>query len=297
MAFAVRGSAAPGRGIAFTIVGGALLTANDAVLKWLTGDYPVGQLLFVRGLFVLLAISLFAWRSGGFALIRFNSFKAQSIRAGFAITSGFCFITGLSFLPLADAIAITFAGPLFITALASPLLGETVGWRRWMAVIIGLFGVLVMIRPTSEAVQLAALFPLAASLAGALRDITTRRISAQETSMSILCFSTLAVILFGLCTLPFGWSSVSFKDIGLMGLSGIFVGGAHFLLIERFRWAEAALLAPFKYTNMIWAVIFGFVLWGDLPDSWTLSGAGFVIVCGLYIARREALTASQRRRP
>lgn len=295
MVTAVRGSAAPGRGIALTILGGALLTANDAVLKWLTSDYPVGQLLFVRGLFVLLAISLIVWRSGGFSVIRINSFKAQSARAGFAITSGFCFITGLSFLPLADALAITFAGPLFITALASPLLGETVGWRRWLAVFIGFFGVLVMIRPTSEAVQWAAFFPLAASLAGALRDITTRRISAQETTMSILCFSTLAVILFGLSTLPFGWSAVSLKDLGLMGLSGLFVGAAHFLLIERFRRAEAALLAPYKYTNMIWAVIFGFVLWGDLPDAWTLSGAGFVVVCGLYIARREALTTRQRR--
>lgn len=291
----VRDSAAPGRGIALTILGGALLTANDAVLKWLTVDYPVGQLLFVRGLFVLLAVSLIVWRSGGFALIRINSFKAQSTRAGFAITSGFCFITGLSFLPLADAIAITFAGPLFIAALAPPLLGETVGWRRWVAVFIGLIGVLVMIRPTGEAVQWAALFPLVASFAGALRDITTRRISAQETSMSILCFSTMAVILFGFCTLPFGWSAVSLKDLGLMGLSGLFVGSAHYLLIERFRWAEAALLAPFKYTNMIWAVIFGFVLWGDLPDAWTLSGAGFVVVCGLYIARREALTTRQRR--
>ncbi|MDA1091449.1 MAG: DMT family transporter [Proteobacteria bacterium] len=295
MASAVRGSAAPGRGIAFTLLGGALLTANDAVLKWLSGDYPVGQLLFVRGLFVLLAISVIVWRSGGLAVIRINSFKAQSVRAGLAFTSGFLFISGLSFLPLADAIAITFAGPLFVTALASPLLGEDVGWRRWLAVFIGLLGVMVMIRPTSEAVQWAALFPLAGSLSGALRDITTRKISAHETSMSILAFSTTAVILFGLCTLPFGWSSVTLKDLGLMGLSGMFVGGAHFLLIERFRWAEAALLAPFKYANMIWAIIFGFVLWGDLPDAWTFSGAGFVVVCGLYIVRREALTARQRR--
>ncbi len=291
----VRGSAAPGRGIAFTILGGALLTANDAVLKWLTGDYPVGQLMFVRGLFVLLAISLIVWRSGGFAVIRVNSFKAQAARAGFAFASGFCFITGLGFLPLADAIAITFAGPLFVTALASPLLGEDVGWRRWAAVFVGFFGVLVMIRPSGEAVQWAALFPLAASLAGALRDLTTRRISAHETSMSILCFSTAAVILLGLGTLPFGWSAVTLKDLSLMALSGLFVGGAHLLLIERFRWAEAALLAPFKYANMIWAVIFGFVLWGDLPDAWTLSGATFVIVCGLYIVYRETLAAGKQR--
>lgn len=289
-----RESASPGRGILYSLLGGLLLTANDAVLKWLTGDYPVGQLLFFRGLFVLLVITLFVWRLGSMETIRINSFRDQIQRAGFAFTSGFLFITGITYLPLADAIAITFAGPLFITILAAPMLGESVGWRRWTAVVVGFFGVLVMLRPTMEALQLAALLPLGASLAGALRDITTRRISANETSLSILLFSTLAVIVFGLGTLPFGWAPLTLRDLGLMGLSGLFVGGAHYFLIERFRWAEASLLAPFKYLTMIWAVIFGFLIFGDLPDSWTLSGAGFLIVCGVYIAHRETVTAKGR---
>lgn len=288
------GSASPGRGILYSLLGGLLLTANDAVLKWLTGDYPVGQLLFFRGLFVLLVITLFVWRLGAMETIRINSFRDQIQRAGFAFTSGFLFITGITYLPLADAIAITFAGPLFITILAAPMLGESVGWRRWTAVVVGFFGVLVMLRPTTGALQLAALLPLGASLAGALRDITTRRISANETSLSILLFSTLAVIVFGLGTLPFGWAPLTLRDLGLMGLSGLFVGGAHYFLIERFRWAEASLLAPFKYLTMIWAVIFGFLIFGDLPDSWTLSGAGFLIVCGIYIAHRETVTAKGR---
>lgn len=289
-----RESASPGRGILYSLLGGLLLTANDAVLKWLTGDYPVGQLLFFRGLFVLLVITLFVWRLGSMETIRINSFRDQIQRAGFAFTSGFLFITGITYLPLADAIAITFAGPLFITILAAPMLGEIVGWRRWTAVVVGFFGILVMLRPTTEALQLAALLPLGASLAGALRDITTRRISANETSLSILLFSTLAVIVFGLGTLPFGWAPLTLRDLGLMGLSGLFVGGAHYFLIERFRWAEASLLAPFKYLTMIWAVIFGFLIFGDLPDSWTLSGAGFLIVCGVYIAHRETVTAKGR---
>ena len=281
-------SLSPGRGITFTILGGALLTTNDAVLKWLTSDYPVGQLMFIRGLFVFLPVMLIVWRAGGFGLIRVNSFRDQSLRAGFAFISGFCFITGISFLPLADALAITFAGPLFVTALAPPMLGETVGWRRWSAVLVGFAGVVVMLRPGAEAVQWAALFPLGASLAGALRDLTTRQMAGRETSVSIMCFSTAVIVLAGLCTWPFGWAPLVLEDLGLMALSGMLVGGANFLLIERFQWAEAGLLAPFKYTNMIWAILFGFVIWGDLPDAWTTTGAAIVIVGGLYIIRRES---------
>ena len=283
-----RGSESPSKGIIYSLLGGFLLTANDAVLKWLTDGYPVGQLLFFRGLFVLAAISIIIFKSGGIGIVRINSFRGQFQRAGFAFASGFLFLTGVSYLPLADAIAITFAGPLFMTALAGPMLGELVGWRRWAAVGVGFLGVMVMVRPSGEALQWAAIFPLLASLAGALRDITTRRISAHETSLSIFFFSTISIILFGLFTLPFGWATIKFEDFALMGLSGLLVGGAHFILIERFRWAEAALLAPFKYVSMIWAVIFGVVIFGDFPDAWTWAGASFVVVCGLYIAYRES---------
>jgi drug/metabolite transporter (DMT)-like permease len=175
-----RGSESPSKGILYSLLGGFLLTANDAVLKWLTNDYPVGQLLFFRGLFVLAAISIYIliFHSGGIRAFRVNSFSGQFQRAGFAFASGFLFLTGISYLPLADAIAITFAGPLFMTALAGPMLGERVGWRRWVAVSIGFLGVIAMVRPSSDVLQWAAIFPLLASLAGALRDITTRRISA-----------------------------------------------------------------------------------------------------------------------
>ncbi len=282
-------SIAPGRGIAFMLLGGALLTTNDAVLKWLTGDFPVGQIMFMRGIFVFLPVSLLVWRSGGPGVLRINSLRNHSLRASFLVASTFLFITGLGYLPLADAIAITFAGPLFITVLAPLLLGEHVGWRRWMAVLIGFTGVLVMVRPTGDVVQWAGLFPLGASLMGALRDVTTRKLSTSETSLSMLCFSTGVVVLVGAATVPFGWAPMTAKDVGLMALSGFLVGSAHFLLIECFRLAEAALVAPFKYFNMVWAALFGFLIWGHVPDTWTVTGAVFVIASVLYIMRREAV--------
>jgi drug/metabolite transporter (DMT)-like permease len=287
----------PGRGIAFLLLGTAILTMNDTILKWLTSGYPTGQLLFMRSVFVVLPITLLVWRMGGLAALRVNDLKAHALRGAFVVGSAFCFVTGLRYLPLADAIAITFAGPLFITALAAPVLKETVGWRRWTAVLVGFVGVLVMTRPAGGAIQLAALWPLAATFFGALRDLTTRHISTGESSISLLCTSTAALTVAGLATAPFGWQPIAPADLGLMAAGGILVGSAHFLMIECFRLAEAGLLAPFKYSNMVWAILFGFIVWGEFPDAWTLTGAAFVVASGLYILRRESRLAPPRAEP
>ncbi len=279
--------AAPLRGILCMLGGGLLLTVNDAVMKWLTADYPLGQVLFLRGAFVFLPIALLTWQTGGFAALRVRNVPGQAVRAAAMICSSFLFIGGLSLLPLADAIALSFAGPLFLTALATPMLGERVGWRRWSAVLIGFAGVLVMLRPTGEALYWAALLPLGAALAGAFRDVFTRRIAVTETTIGILVVSTAAVTLAGLCTAPFGWQPLVARDIGLFALAGLLLGGAHYLMIESFRFAEVALVAPFKYASMLWATLFGFLVWGHLPDSWMLTGSAMVIASGLYILHRE----------
>jgi len=288
-ALAERGSQ-PARGIAAMVAGVALLTLQDAVIKALTAAYPIGEILFVRGLFVFVPVALFARCAGGLASLRVRDWGGQAARAALTVVSTFLFVTGLALLPLADAVAVVMAGPLFITALAPALLGERVGWRRWSAVIVGLTGVLIMIRPTGEAVRLAALLPLAAAFTGALRDLLTRRLSLTEGSTAILLVTTAAVTLSGLATWPFSdWAPMGWRDVALLALSGCLLGAAHFLLIEAFRLAEAGLVAPFKFTNMLWAVLFGFIIWGELPDRWVLAGALLVVASGLYILRREAV--------
>ena len=152
---------------------------------------------------------------------------------------------------------------------------------------VGFIGVLVIIRPTSDAIQWAALLPLIASFTGALRDIITRHIAAAEQSSTILAVSTAVVCLGGLATAPFGWQPVPLDDLALFLLSGLLLGGAHFLMIDTFRYAEAALVTPFKYMSIIWATALGFLVWGDLPDRWTISGSAIVIASGLYILNRE----------
>ena len=287
------GSISPTGGIACILLGGVFLTTNDAAMKWLTGTYPVGEIITLRGLFAFLPVAFFAWRAGGWRSLRVRHFHAQSARALFFVASSFLWVFGLTFLPLADSMAATFTGPIMITALAPLLLGETVGWRRWTAVLVGFGGVLLMIQPTGDGLRVAMLLPLVSVMGGVARDIITRRIASSESSVGTLAFTTAAVCLFGLATLPFGWVVPGARDWLILAVSGVLMGAAHFLYIEALRLAEAVIVMPFKYFNMVWAVALGFAIWGDLPDRWVISGTVLVVLSGLYIMHREALRRRQ----
>jgi len=277
------------KGIACMVLGGAVITLNDAVMKMMTAGYPIGEILFIRGVFVIVPVALLAWRFGGVAQLKVRSTRAQAIRAALTVLSTFLFITSLRYLKLAEAVAIGFSGPLFLTALATPVLGERVGWRRWAAVGVGFAGVLAMTRPGGEAAQWAALLPLGAALASASRDMLTRRMSVTETSVSMLCVSAVAVTLCALATLPLGWRPPAPGDVGMLAGAALFLGLGQFLWIEAFRLGEAVVVAPFKYANLLWGVLFGFLIWAHLPDRWTTLGAFLVIGGGLYIFHRETL--------
>ena len=271
------------------VVGMALLTLNNAFLKTLTSDYPPGQLIALRAAFVFIPIALIAWRNDGLESLKINSIRGQSIRAGFLVATQFLMVTSLGLLPLADVTALSFSGPLVITALAGPMLGEQVGWRRWAAVVVGFSGVLIMVRPDPEIFRIAALLPILAASSGALRDLVTRRISTGESSIAILCFSTSAVLLAGLVSMLFDHVPLNMADLPLLAVAGCLQGAAHFILIEAFRHGEAAVIAPFKYTALPCAAVFGFLLFGQIPDIWIITGAMPVICAGLYIVHRERL--------
>ncbi|MDP7652073.1 MAG: DMT family transporter [Rhodospirillales bacterium] len=275
------------KGIACMIGGAAFLTLNDGVMKWMTASYPVGEVIFIRSLFVLIPVALLAWRAGGLTALRVHNIRGQAVRTVLSIASMGLFVTGLRLLPLAEAIALTFASPLFVTALAPPLLGERVGWRRWLAVLLGFAGVLIMIRPGGETMRWVVLLPLGAALTFGLANIVTRRISATESSVSILAVSMFSVTVVSLATAPFGWRAPAMGDVALLALAGLLLGCAHFLMIEAFRLAEAAVASPFHYSAMIWALILDLVLWANQPDPWVMGGAMVVIASGLYILRRE----------
>ena len=270
-------------------LGTAVIALNDALLKWLTSDYTAGQIMFCRGIFISLPLSILIWRYGGFSSLKTENPKAHFLRALLVIIATFLFINGLKYLPLTDAVAIAFAGPLFITALAQPLLKEKIGWRRWSAVLIGFLGILLIVRPGGSVMQWAALLPLAASFTGALRDLLTRHLTGQESSVALFFYTSVGVIGTGLVSLSFTWISVPVFDWLLFGLSGLLIGSAHFLMIEAFRYGEAALVAPFKYSGIVCAGMLGYLIWGHIPEICTIVGSGIVSMAGFYILNREGL--------
>jgi len=286
-----RSSDSPGKAILCALAGGALLTLNDGFVKALTVDFPTGQVLAMRGMFIYIMIAIFAIRAGGLhTMWQIKSWRGQGLRGFCVVGSSFTFVTGLSYMPLADAIAISFAGPLFVTAMAPVMLGERVGWRRWMAVLVGFAGVVFIVQPGTTAFQWFAVFPLVASFLGGMRDIITRKMAATETTVAVLFVTTTAVVLAGWSTIFYTeWMPVEWHHVKYIVGSGLLIGVAHYLLIEAFRLGEAALVAPFKYGNVLWAAIFGYILFGDIPQAGTVIGALVVAFSGVYILHREGV--------
>lgn len=283
-------SLSPFKGIACVLAGGALLALNSAVVKFLVEDYTPGQIMSLRALFVFVVVAVFVWRGGGLRTLRIRSYKGQIARASTLAFTGFLMILSVDYLPLGDVFAINHASPVIMTALAVVFLGERVGWRRWSAVFAGFVGVLIMMRPTAAAFQAAAILPLLVAFGSAVRDIITRKLAATESSNATFFVTTVVIFLFGLALSLFsGWNPIDVADLWLFALAALFQGIAHFLMIEAFRFAEAKVIAPFKYATILWAMVMGFVFWGDVPDLWIIFGGSIVVASGLYILHRQRL--------
>ncbi len=277
------------------LVGSALLTLSDAFTKMAAAALPTGEIIVIRSGMSIVVLAILVARAGSIGVLRVRNMRSQVLRAAVMLAGTFSFVTGLGLLPLAEALAVSFAGPLFVTALAPLMLAEVVGWRRRIAVVVGFIGVVVIIRPTGEGLNWAVLFPLASALFSALRDIVTRRMSATESSASILLFATLALILGGLTTLPFGWPVPSVWEVGVLLAAGLVQSTGHFIVIESFRHAEAALVIPFKYTMLLWGALFGFLFFSHIPGENVFMGAAIILAATLYILHREAAVSRRRR--
>ena len=286
---AMKGSAAPGRAIALAVGGGALLTLSDAGLKYLAAELAPGQIMFIRGAIACFALVVATVGSKGGAALIPKKWGLHLARGLMASLATFAYLVGIGELPLATATSILFASPILLTAMAPVFIGESVGWRRWSAVLVGFIGVLIIVRPAGDAFQWAAVMILLAALGESVRDLITRGASGRETTHSML-FTMMAIVgLMGLAVPPYEWVPLQGVHWLIIIMASLIWTSAHFLLIEAFQWGEAAMLAPFRYCNLFFAAFLGFLIWGNLPDWLTWAGSAVIIASGLYILHREVL--------
>ena len=276
-------------GIASMVAGVFCLATMDALAKFLGEGYPVMQLVFLRSAIALPLLLAIAWVSeGGFAGLRTRRPWVHVARSGLVALAIFTFYTALTYLPLAEVTAIAFAAPLIMTALSHPLLGERVGWRRWSAVLVGFLGVLIVVKPGTAAFQPAALIALAAAFFYALMLMTARKFAPSESAISLVVWSTAGAGLVAGALMPFAWTPVAAADGGwFLALGGL--GAVTMLLLTRaFHLAPAAVVAPFDYTALIWALGYGWLIWGEVPAPTTWAGAAVIAGAGLYVTHRES---------
>jgi drug/metabolite transporter (DMT)-like permease len=274
------------RGILWMLLTTLLFVSMDALAKHLSQFHPVPQVVWARYVFhVLLLALLLGGRVRG--VMRTGRLGLQLLRSVFPLGATGLFFTALSFIPLAEASAIMFVAPILVTALSMPLLRERVGPRRWASVVVGFGGALIIIRPGGDAMELTALFALGAATSYAFYQITTRLLAHSDQPLTTLAYSALLGALATSAVVPFFWVAPDWAGWACMVGLGLFGGTGHFALIKAFQTAPAATVTPFGYAALIWATLYGFVLFGDLPDLWTVLGAVIIAASGLYIFHRE----------
>jgi drug/metabolite transporter (DMT)-like permease len=275
---------APLRGIALFIAATICFSTSDTMAKVLSTDLPAIEIAWIRYIvFVILASGL-VYRSGLGIHVRKPGWHV--VRGLGLVGSAIFFMLSLRSLPLAEAATIGFASPLLITALSVPFLGEVVGRKRWAAVIVGMLGVLVVVRPGSAAFQPAALFGLASSLSWAVATILTRKMSGQHAAAMLLWSAVTGLVVLTV-SLPFVFVWPSARDVGLAMVLGVVASTGQYLMVFAYRHASASLLAPFAYTQLLWAVIAGWLVFHTLPDIWTLGGGAIIAASGFFAARSE----------
>ncbi len=286
--------ARPLLGIALILICTGVFASLDALGKALIARYPVWEILFFRYCFFLAVMVLWVRpRMVWGHLVSVRRPWLQVVRSGMSVADQVIFITGLSFLALADAHVVVAMGPLLVTALSVPFLGETVGIRRWAAVSVGFLGVVFVLQPGGDLFRPASLFPVASAFLFAFYQITTRIVNATDSGKATLLYTSgVGAVIFALLA-PFGWVTPQGGDWALLLVLAILALIAHSLLIQALKWAPAAVLQPFFYATLIWAIGLGWLVFDELPGPITLAGALVIVASGLYTVHRERVAARQ----
>lgn len=277
-------------GIAYAIGATLIFALLNALIKWQAERYSVVELAFFRHAFALVPTLILTFVSGGLLALKTKRPLGHLRRSATGIVSMILSFTAFALLPLADATALMFAGPLFLTALSVPLLGEKVGIHRWSAVLVGLIGVLIMTRPSSATFQLGALAALGSALLSAFSMISVRQLSRTENPIAIVFYFTLIGALLSGAALPFGfWTTPTLLDAAALVLIGLSGGVGQYIITLAYRSAPASVISPLGYSAIIWSTLIGYLVWDQFPDAPVLIGATVVIASGLYILYRETV--------
>ena len=272
------------------LVSGLFLSLNDMIFKSLVPHYPAGQILFTNGALVSLMIWFYLrfWTGQGVRVVNRRGHLARGL---LFVLASFSFVISLKHLTLAQTICIAFAGPLMVTVMARQFLGEQVGFIRLLAVVVGFIGVIIIIQPGTSSFRWVLLLPLLVAFGDAARDVITRGIAAGESSLSIVFTTSLILALAASLTFPLGWNAINIEHLWRWGATTILTVAAYYFMVEAYRHAPAVVVAPFRYIQIVWGVLAGIIIWGEIPGFHIYIGAGLTVGAGIFIAYRETRLA------
>ena len=284
----------------------AFLTISDAIIKWLSPHLPLHEITLFRSLFAMLMVFVFIYFEGGLKTLKTRRPVLHFVRGSMLVLANMFFFLALATMSLAETVALFYTAPLFICILSRPVLGEQVGFSRWLVILLGLLGVLIMLRPGSEVFRLISLLPILAALSYAAMTMMTRKLGMQEKAGALTFYIQLAfIVISSIVGLIIGGGDLDHYDnpamsfllrawfwpdtnqLQLLLLCGVIVACGGYLISQAYRLGQASVVAPFEYTSLPFALIVGYYIWGDWPDWITFAGSGLIIFSGLLIVYLE----------
>ncbi len=275
-------------GIAWMVLAMTAFIANDATIKAVSARLPAAQMIVVRGVMAITLILLFAWRTGALGRLRDATRGWVLVRAGCEGAGTFLYLAGLFHLPLGNVTAINLSAPLFIAVMAVLFLHERVTPARWLVIATGFAGVLLVVQPRADGFNHYALLSLLATLIYAVRDLLTRKIPRGLPAILVTLTTATVVWLMAVAVIGFqGWTPMGWTDLGLLAMASVFLSTGYYAIIVAMRNAELSVVAPFRYVGLLWALVIGYLVWGDIPNLPAWIGIALLIGAGLYMIRQQ----------
>jgi len=273
-------------GVLLMLLGDFMFALNDAMGKWLVTSFSVGQVLFIRSVGAFIILGPMIAKQGVAPLTRVERPGLQVLRVVLATADTGFFYAAVAYLPLADVMTFYMAGPIYIAALSHFFLGEKVGWRRWVAIVLGFCGVVIALRPSTASLSWPSLFAIVGSLSFSVTLILSRKLRATNDT-TLVTWQTVGALIVGGVLAVADWRAPSALDWSAMLLLGVVSCAAHLMITRALKLAPASLLAPLQYTLLLWAIVMGIAFFGDYPDAQGLIGSAIIVVAGLFIFHRQ----------